>query len=69
MADIEVRVTENVMEACASVPSVKRCVFTSSVLACLWQDNQQSEFSTVINHGSWSSESLCMDKKVNFPQE
>lgn len=66
MAEIEVRVTENVMEACTRTPSIKRCVFTSSLSACVWQDNTQSDLSPVINHGSWSSESLCIDKKVNL---
>ncbi|XP_061363203.1 cinnamoyl-CoA reductase-like SNL6 isoform X2 [Gastrolobium bilobum] len=64
MAEIEVRVTENVMEACARTPSIKRCVFTSSLSACVWQDNAQSDLSHVINHGSWSTESLCIDKKL-----
>lgn len=66
MAEIEVRVAENVMEACARTSSVKRCVFTSSLSACMWQNNAQSETSPVINHESWSSESFCIEKKVNF---
>ncbi|KAF7819573.1 cinnamoyl-CoA reductase-like SNL6 [Senna tora] len=66
MAEIEVMVTENVMEACAKTTSVKRCVVTSSLSACLWQDNAQSEseLSPVINHGSWSSDPLCFNKKL-----
>ncbi|KEH24813.1 putative cinnamoyl-CoA reductase [Medicago truncatula] len=65
MAEIEVNVTENVMEACARTPSIKRCVFTSSLAACIWQDNVNSDLTTpIINHGSWSSESLCIDKKL-----
>ncbi|PNX59374.1 cinnamoyl-CoA reductase 1-like protein, partial [Trifolium pratense] len=63
MAEIEVNVAENVMEACARTPSIKRCVFTSSLAACIWQDNVNSELTPIINHGSWSSESLCIDKK------
>nr|AFK48965.1 unknown [Lotus japonicus] len=64
MAEIEVRVAENVMEACASTSSVKRCVFTPSLSACMWQNNAQSETSPVINHESWSSESFCIEKKL-----
>ncbi|PNX75819.1 anthocyanidin reductase-like protein [Trifolium pratense] len=64
MAEIEVNVAENVMEACARTPSIKRCVFTSSLAACIWQDNVNSELTPIINHGSWSSESLCIDKKL-----
>lgn len=66
MAEIEVRAAENVMEACARTSSIKRCVFTSSLSACVWQDNEQSDHTPVINHGSWSTESLCKDKKVYF---
>jgi len=66
MAEIEVRAAENVMEACARTPSITRCVFTSSLSACVWQDNAQSELSSVISHGSWSTESFCTEKKVNF---
>ncbi|KAI4350688.1 hypothetical protein L6164_005118 [Bauhinia variegata] len=66
MAEIEVKFTENVMEACARTPSIRRCVFTSSLAACVWQNinNAQPLLSPVINHGSWSSESLCTEKKL-----
>ncbi|KAK7339475.1 hypothetical protein VNO77_20146 [Canavalia gladiata] len=64
MADIEVRVAEMVMEACARTSSVKKCVFTSSLLACIWQDNTKPGLSHVINHASWSNESYCTDKKL-----
>ncbi|XP_020234719.1 cinnamoyl-CoA reductase-like SNL6 [Cajanus cajan] len=64
MAEIEVRAAENVMEACARTPSIKRCVFTSSLSACVWQDNAQSDLKPVISHGSWSNESFCIEKKL-----
>ncbi|KAI4348166.1 hypothetical protein L6164_008922 [Bauhinia variegata] len=66
MAGIEVKVTEIVMEACARTSSVQRCVFTSSLAACVWQDldNAQPHLSLVINDRSWNSESLCTDKKL-----
>lgn len=61
MAEIEVRATQNVMEACAATESVKKCVFTSSLSACLWQEQPNGN---VINHTSWSSESLCINNKL-----
>ncbi|MED6183775.1 hypothetical protein PIB30_040836 [Stylosanthes scabra] len=64
MAEIEVRVSENVMEACARTTSIKRCVFTSSLLACVWQQQQQNSPITIINHNSWTNESLCKEKKL-----
>ncbi|KAF4381561.1 cinnamoyl-CoA reductase-like SNL6 [Cannabis sativa] len=65
MADIEAKASENVIKACARTPSVKKFVFTSSLLTCLWRDRStQQENSPVINHDSWSSESLCRDKKL-----
>lgn len=65
MVDVEARATENVIKACARTPSVKKCVLTSSLLACVWQHRADSEFfSPVINHESWSDESLCIDKKL-----
>lgn len=67
MVDVEARASENVIKACARTPSVKKCVFTSSLLACLWQDRAQNENNSyVINHDCWSDESVCIDKKVTF---
>ncbi|KDP45331.1 hypothetical protein JCGZ_09580 [Jatropha curcas] len=64
MAEIEVRASENVMMACSRTPSVRHCVLTSSLLACIWRDGMKQDFSPVINHESWSDESLCTDKKL-----
>ncbi|OWM71536.1 hypothetical protein CDL15_Pgr005723 [Punica granatum] len=65
MAEIEVKATENVMEACARTPSVRSCVLTSSLLACVWRpDDPDNELSCVINPESWSNESVCLDKKL-----
>ncbi|KAG2384257.1 Tetraketide alpha-pyrone reductase [Vigna angularis] len=50
--------------SCARTASIKRCVFTSSLAACVWQDTAQSDHTPVINHGSWSSESFCIEKKL-----
>ncbi|KAM1296543.1 hypothetical protein ACFX2I_023370 [Malus domestica] len=64
MAEIEVKASENVMKACAVTPSVRKCVLTSSLLACVWQESTLNHLSPVINHDSWSTESLCIDKKL-----
>ncbi|KAL1318879.1 hypothetical protein HN51_071166 [Arachis hypogaea] len=66
MAEIEARVSENVMEACARTTTIKRCVFTSSLLACVWQQqNPESQDAPItINHTSWTNESLCKEKKL-----
>ncbi|KAE8722028.1 cinnamoyl-CoA reductase 2-like isoform X2 [Hibiscus syriacus] len=66
MAEIEVKASENVMKACARTASVKNCVLTSSLLSCIWRDSHQPQLPTLVNHDCWSSESLCMDKKLWF---
>ncbi|KAA8548111.1 hypothetical protein F0562_004628 [Nyssa sinensis] len=64
MADIEVKASENVMEACARTTSVRKFLLTSSLLACIWQDKSRSDLPSVIDHDSWSDESLCINKKL-----
>ncbi|KAL1187728.1 Cinnamoyl-CoA reductase-like SNL6 [Cardamine amara subsp. amara] len=64
MAELEAKVSENVMNACTMTQSVRRCLMTSSLLACLWQNATQLELPAVIDHTSWSNESLCKDKKL-----
>ncbi|KAJ6751644.1 hypothetical protein OIU85_002108 [Salix viminalis] len=65
MAEIEVRASENVMEACSRTPSVRNCVVTSSLLTCLWRDiTTTPELPPVVNHESWSDESLCIRNKL-----
>ncbi|CAM8891231.1 unnamed protein product [Rhodiola kirilowii] len=66
MAEVEVKATENVMEACAATPTVRKCVLTSSLLACIWRQNQADELltSAVINHRDWSDESICQSKRL-----
>lgn len=64
MAQIEVQVSESVMEACTRTPSVRRCVLTSSLLACVWRDTVRNHLSNVISHDCWSDESLCTNKKL-----
>ncbi|XP_015063908.1 cinnamoyl-CoA reductase-like SNL6 [Solanum pennellii] len=61
MVEVEVLVTKNVSQACAITPSVRNCVLTSSLVACVWQDINSS---TTIDHDCWSDESLCTHKKL-----
>nr|XP_016440116.1 PREDICTED: cinnamoyl-CoA reductase 1-like [Nicotiana tabacum] len=61
MAEVEVMVSKNVTRACAITPSIKNCVLTSSLLACIWKDLNSS---TTIDHDSWSDESICINNKV-----
>ncbi|KAF3444650.1 hypothetical protein FNV43_RR14343 [Rhamnella rubrinervis] len=64
MVENEVKVSENVMKACARTQSVKKCVLTSSLLACVWRDTAQQDIPTVVNHDCWSQESFCVDRKL-----
>ncbi|VFQ58548.1 unnamed protein product [Cuscuta campestris] len=67
MAEVEVVTSKNVVEACARATSVRYCVLTSSLLACVWKDhnaplNHSSPHK--IDHDSWSDESFCTAKKL-----
>ncbi|MBA0697547.1 hypothetical protein Goari_021085 [Gossypium aridum] len=66
MAEIEVKASENVMKACARTSSVRNCVLTSSLLACIWRDSSQHDLPLLVNHDSWSNEALCVEKKLWF---
>ncbi|KAL6136301.1 hypothetical protein ACLB2K_061597 [Fragaria x ananassa] len=63
MAEIEVKASENVMRACVTA-TVRKCVLTSSLLACVWHEQNDLSTIPVINHDSWSNESLCIHKKL-----
>lgn len=60
MTFIETEGAKNVIEACARSARVKRCVFTSSMLACIWNRNN---FDKMIDESSWSDEDFCREKK------
>ncbi|XP_027152837.1 cinnamoyl-CoA reductase-like SNL6 [Coffea eugenioides] len=64
MAQIEVKATKNIVEACAAASSVRQCVLTSSLLACVWQDKSINNTSLIIDQKCWSDESVCIDKKL-----
>ncbi|EPS68136.1 hypothetical protein M569_06636, partial [Genlisea aurea] len=65
MAGIEVEACENVIKACGMSQSVVQCVLTSSLLTCIWQDvEHDDDVPLLIDHKSWSNESLCIAKKL-----
>ncbi|KAG2245312.1 hypothetical protein Bca4012_024194 [Brassica carinata] len=65
MAELEAKVSKNVIEACTRTGSVRKCVFTSSLLACALQDNYLDDFDhSIINEESWSDEQLCVNNKL-----
>ncbi|KAI4320482.1 hypothetical protein MLD38_033959 [Melastoma candidum] len=65
MAEIEVKTTEGVMEACVRTPFMRKCVLTSSLLACVWREHTGSHSSPVIiDHDSWMDEPYCLRNKL-----
>ncbi|THU46565.1 hypothetical protein C4D60_Mb09t06270 [Musa balbisiana] len=69
MAQMEVRAAELVVEACVRTQSVRRCVFTSSLLACVWREDstpRSSRRPTIVDENCWSDQRVCRDKKLWF---
>ncbi|KAJ1264232.1 hypothetical protein BS78_09G247400 [Paspalum vaginatum] len=66
MARLESKAAELVVEACVRTESVRKCVLTSSLLACVWRQNygHDRRFLTTIDENCWSDESFCHDKKL-----
>lgn len=60
MAFVEAEAAKNVIEACGSAAYVKRCIFTSSLLACIWKN----DLPNLIDESSWSDEAFCRENKV-----
>ena len=65
MARLEAQAAERVIEACVRTESVRKCVFTSSLLACMWRQNYPHDrrFPTIIDENCWSDESFCRDNR------
>ena len=61
MAFLEAEGARNVIEACGRAAYVKRCVFTSSLLASIWKGNNVDR---VIDETCWSDEEFCRENKV-----
>ncbi|XP_072967101.1 cinnamoyl-CoA reductase-like SNL6 isoform X2 [Typha angustifolia] len=68
MADLEAKAAERVIEACVRTQTVRKCVLTSSLLACVWRQNypRDRRLPTIVDENCWSDESLCRDKKLWF---
>ncbi|XP_077244121.1 NAD(P)-binding Rossmann-fold superfamily protein [Tasmannia lanceolata] len=64
MAELECRATEKVMEACVRTESVRKCVLTSSLLACVWRNNHNLPH--ILDETCWTDETLCTQKKLWF---
>ncbi|CAI9109983.1 OLC1v1009932C1 [Oldenlandia corymbosa var. corymbosa] len=63
MAFLETEGARNVVEACGRAAYVKRCIFTSSLLATLWAGNGITE-QVIIDESCWSSEEFCRENKL-----
>lgn len=62
MAFLETEGARNVIEACGRAAYARRCIFTSSLLASIWTDNNLDR---VIDEKSWSNEEFCIENKVH----
>nr|KJB08447.1 hypothetical protein B456_001G082300 [Gossypium raimondii] len=58
---LETEVARTVMEACAKAAYIKRCVFTSSLLASIWRNEN---IDGIIDDSCWSSEEICRENKL-----
>ncbi|MBA0548209.1 hypothetical protein Golob_019319 [Gossypium lobatum] len=58
---LETEVARTVMEACAKAAYIKRCVFTSSLLASIWRNEN---IDGIIDDSCWSSEEFCRENKL-----
>ncbi|XP_038990913.1 cinnamoyl-CoA reductase-like SNL6 [Hibiscus syriacus] len=63
MVFVETEVARTVVEACARAAYVKRCVFTSSLIASIWRNGNMDG---VIEESCWSSEEFCRENKLWF---
>ncbi|KAE8713349.1 putative endo-1,3(4)-beta-glucanase 2-like [Hibiscus syriacus] len=61
MVFVETEVARTVVEACARAAYVKRCVFTSSLIASIWRNGNMDG---VIEESCWSSEEFCRENKT-----
>ncbi|GLU01669.1 hypothetical protein SLE2022_189660 [Rubroshorea leprosula] len=61
MVFLETEGARNVMEACCEAAYVKRCIFTSSLLASIWRGENVGGR---VDESSWSSEEFCRENKL-----
>uniref|UniRef100_A0A6N2LT08 3-beta hydroxysteroid dehydrogenase/isomerase domain-containing protein n=1 Tax=Salix viminalis TaxID=40686 RepID=A0A6N2LT08_SALVM len=60
-AFLETEGARNVIEACGRAAYIRRCIFTSSLLACIWTS---SNLDRVVDESCWSSEEFCRENKL-----
>lgn len=65
MAILEREGSRNVVEACSRAAYVKRCIFTSSLVASIWR-SANSFHSSLIDETCWSDEDFCRQNKLWF---
>ncbi|KAL8137510.1 hypothetical protein V2J09_003511, partial [Rumex salicifolius] len=64
-AFLEAEGARNVIEACGRTAYVKRCIFTSSLLASIWKPHTSSSSHTqLVDESCWSDEDFCRDNKL-----
>ena len=63
MVEVEVRAAQNVLEACAQTVTMERVVFTSSVTAVVWKDDDHKPVDA-FDERNWSDLNLCRKRKV-----
>ncbi|KAJ9147405.1 hypothetical protein P3X46_029570 [Hevea brasiliensis] len=61
MAFLETEVARNVIKACSGAAYMRRCIFTSSLLASIWSDDNLDR---TIDEGCWSNEEFCRENKL-----
>ncbi|KAK6927988.1 3-beta hydroxysteroid dehydrogenase/isomerase [Dillenia turbinata] len=63
MAFLESEGAKNVIEACGSSAYVKRCIFTSSLLAAIWR-REETDNQSIVDESFWSDEEFCRENKL-----
>ncbi|GAB2210903.1 hypothetical protein Droror1_Dr00016192 [Drosera rotundifolia] len=61
MVFLETEAARNVVEACGRAAYIKRCVFTSSLLASIWTGGDSDQ---IIDESCWSDEDFCVENKL-----
>lgn len=62
MAFVEAEGAKNVIEACGRAAYIKRCIFTSSLLASIWKGDNVDR---VVDETCWSDEEFCRENRVH----
>ncbi|KAM7267524.1 hypothetical protein ACFE04_009690 [Oxalis oulophora] len=62
--DFEVRGAINVVEACAQTEGVEKIVFSSSLTAAIWRDNNKISPEKDVDERSWSDQDFCRKFKL-----